>query len=437
MTSPIFNSFYPWCKDKEPPIIHSPFPHDRLTAEGKGWAWGKVYPAKPEHYSKKSLSMNKNIYGPEGWVGGHTSRIKLENAIQWSDDEYIYHQWAPSDLAQTWEDNERKFTNDSSRRSNQMLVNHWEEWQEENYKRHWSYRNRYTKDEILYKCNTNGFRADDFVKTKNSSKFKVMSLGCSFTYGIGVRNKETFPQLISNHFDAVNWNLGVGGGSCKLALMIAEHMFKIGYIPNVVVVNWPNISRGVIPNKSRFEGMLDVVYDDILDANEFSTTQNKWEVLSQLGTQNNIDMMPDSLNPDAFVKGDGSSYPNHAWGYHPYSKLDSGGTDLINLVKDTDAYRSKEFENHTEMELLHFNDIRTKLSYMCKTFDIKLFETFYDTRAHMLALDLYKTEPDWRSETPICTGVFNIDRGRDGSHWGHQTHELVANHFIKLISKHI
>ena len=81
MTSPIFNSFYPWCKDKEPPIIHSPFPYDRLTAEGKGWAWGKVYPAKPEHYSKKSLSMNKNIYGPEGWVGGHTSRIKLENAI--------------------------------------------------------------------------------------------------------------------------------------------------------------------------------------------------------------------------------------------------------------------------------------------------------------------------------------------------------------------
>ena len=433
MTAPIFNSFYPWCKDKEPPVVHTPFPQNIDHTQGKGWQWGMVRPPRLEHYSKKCLDMN-NIMNGMGNFDNHTpgmpKHYKLEQEIQWSEDEYIHCQWAPTDLSKAWMDNERKFLIDVERREKQRAVNHWDKWQEENFVRHWGYRNHYIKDELLYKVNTHGFRADDFAKTKGSPKFKVMSLGCSFTYGIGVRNDETFPQLISNHFDAVNWNLGIGGGSCKLALMTAEHMFKIGYIPDVVVVNWPNISRGVIPNKSRFENMLNAEYDDVLDVKAFAKVQSNWEGIAN--SQKYADVMPDSLNPDAF---DGETFPNHAWGYHPTNRANFGPRDLINLVKDTDAFRSKEFENHTEMELLNFNDMRTKLSYMCKAFDIKLYETFFDARAHRLALDLYKTEPDWRSETPVCTGVFNIDRGRDGSHWGHKTHELLANHFIKLIGK--
>ena len=57
MASPIFNSFYPWCKDKEPPIIHTPFPQRLDHTQGKGWNWGMVHPPRLEHFSKKSLDM--------------------------------------------------------------------------------------------------------------------------------------------------------------------------------------------------------------------------------------------------------------------------------------------------------------------------------------------------------------------------------------------
>ena len=62
----------------------------------------------------------------------------------------------------------------------------------------------------------------------------LMTLGCSFAFGIGVRDNETFASLISKELDAVNWNMGVGGGSSKLQLMIAEHMFRLGYVPDIL-----------------------------------------------------------------------------------------------------------------------------------------------------------------------------------------------------------
>ena len=56
-----------------------------------------------------------------------------------------------------------------------------------------------------------------------------------------------------------------------------------------------------------------------------------------------------------------------------------------------------------------------------------------------LAMDLYETEPFWRSQKhPMCWVAHNLDKGRDGMHWGPkltQTHQLVSNHFAKLIGE--
>ena len=70
--------------------------------------------------------------------------------------------------------------------------------------------------------------------------------------------------------------------------------------------------------------------------------------------------------------------------------------------------------NGTEQELLVFNDLRTKLVYMCKAYGVKLYETFYDASAHRLALDLYKSELDWRSGYFHCS--LHFDFARDGPH---------------------
>ena len=62
----------------------------------------------------------------------------------------------------------------------------------------------------LYTYNELGFRGDSIKK----QGFKIMSLGCSFTEGVGVNDNETWPiqfcKLIPN---AVNMNFGTGGRS--------------------------------------------------------------------------------------------------------------------------------------------------------------------------------------------------------------------------------
>jgi hypothetical protein len=61
-----------------------------------------------------------------------------------------------------------------------------------------------------YTYNELGFRGDS-VEEKG---FKVMSLGCSITEGVGVNDNETWPAQFCSHIkDGVNHNFGTGGRS--------------------------------------------------------------------------------------------------------------------------------------------------------------------------------------------------------------------------------
>jgi hypothetical protein len=62
----------------------------------------------------------------------------------------------------------------------------------------------------LYSYNELGFRGDSIHK----EGFKIMSLGCSFTEGVGVNDDETWPsKFTTNILDGVNLNFGTGGRS--------------------------------------------------------------------------------------------------------------------------------------------------------------------------------------------------------------------------------
>jgi hypothetical protein len=62
----------------------------------------------------------------------------------------------------------------------------------------------------LYTYNELGFRGDSIKK----EGFKVMSLGCSITEGVGVNDNETWPAQFCSHIESgVNFNFGTGGRS--------------------------------------------------------------------------------------------------------------------------------------------------------------------------------------------------------------------------------
>ena len=62
----------------------------------------------------------------------------------------------------------------------------------------------------IYTYNELGFRGDTIKK----NGFKIMSLGCSNTEGVGVNDHETWPAQFANLVpDGVNFNFGTGGRS--------------------------------------------------------------------------------------------------------------------------------------------------------------------------------------------------------------------------------
>lgn len=62
----------------------------------------------------------------------------------------------------------------------------------------------------IYTYNELGFRGDSVLK----DGFKVMSIGCSLTEGVGVNDWETWPHMFSKKIlGGVDLNFGVGGRS--------------------------------------------------------------------------------------------------------------------------------------------------------------------------------------------------------------------------------
>ena len=87
--------------------------------------------------------------------------------------------------------------------------------------------------DISYKFNKDGFRANNFSQREN-----VLFLGCSYTFGIGLPLKNTFPQIVSDKIGLECFNLGLPGSSNDTA-------FRLSYIwikrlnPKLVILTAP------------------------------------------------------------------------------------------------------------------------------------------------------------------------------------------------------
>lgn len=92
---------------------------------------------------------------------------------------------------------------------------------------------------IQYKMNEHGYRSDTL---KNKSNYNIITLGCSWTMGIGVSDEKIWPNLIGNKFGKV-FNYGMYGVSTSF---IAKTLYKIvssEFKPDMVLIMWPGFSR--------------------------------------------------------------------------------------------------------------------------------------------------------------------------------------------------
>ena len=96
-----------------------------------------------------------------------------------------------------------------------------------------------------YRYNELGFRGDSITK----EGFKVMSIGCSFTEGVGVDDTETWPYQFTNLIpNAVDMNFGTGGRSNDFLVRCLLTYYDL-IKPDLVLIMYTNPQRREIYTK--------------------------------------------------------------------------------------------------------------------------------------------------------------------------------------------
>jgi len=128
-----------------------------------------------------------------------------------------------------------------------------------------------------YTYNELGFRGDSIKK----EGFKVMSLGCSITEGVGVNDDETWPHQLCKFIpNAVNLNFGMGGRSndtiCRCLISYYD-LIK----PDLVLImyTFPH-RREIYTEDGGIEPyMPNKVWNKLSQTNEESIIQNSLDIL--------------------------------------------------------------------------------------------------------------------------------------------------------------
>jgi hypothetical protein len=89
-----------------------------------------------------------------------------------------------------------------------------------------------------YTYNSLGFRGDEPIKPG----FKVMSIGCSHTEGVGLNDDETWSHQLCKLINGVDLNFGYGGRSNDYVVRCLLTYFDV-INPDLVLIMYPNQDR--------------------------------------------------------------------------------------------------------------------------------------------------------------------------------------------------
>jgi hypothetical protein len=91
---------------------------------------------------------------------------------------------------------------------------------------------------ITYRINSQGFRGEEFQKNQQC----VVTLGCSYTIGLGLPEKDIWPTLVGKELGLVTYNLSWGGIGADTCYRLAEYWIPL-LKPELVVMLTPPKSR--------------------------------------------------------------------------------------------------------------------------------------------------------------------------------------------------
>lgn len=156
-------------------------------------------------------------------------------------------------------------------------VEWWDSDSLENFEK--SSNNYYNKDSITYRFNNYGYRGIDF--DTNCTKPKILCLGCSITFGIGLPENEIWLSHIQSYFPShIVYNLGIPGGSPDTVTRILTNCCNI-LNPKLVLILWPS--------KNRFETYKDPKDGYITPHGPWSLTKENCEFFHNMESYNQFE----------------------------------------------------------------------------------------------------------------------------------------------------
>jgi len=141
--------------------------------------------------------------------------------------------------------------------------------------------------EIQYRINKFGLRCDQLSSTESG----ILFIGCSFTYGTGMIESMSWPQLVSKYFKQQCWNFGMPSFGLNIPTFYFLNWFSEDYVPDAVVVFEPPLTRIEILTQQQgtfnIKLMSNIIKEDLHDVNSFRFT-NGLPLTSALHYKNSI-----------------------------------------------------------------------------------------------------------------------------------------------------
>lgn len=98
----------------------------------------------------------------------------------------------------------------------------------------------YDDDTIIYDMNEHGYRS---ISMDEKSNYNLLTLGCSWTMGIGVDNENIWPNIIGKKLNAKTFNYGMYGTSTSFVAKTLYKFISSQFTPDLVLIMWPGFSR--------------------------------------------------------------------------------------------------------------------------------------------------------------------------------------------------
>ena len=151
-----------------------------------------------------------------------------------------------------------------------------------------AFKREYWTDRTLqYRYNNYGFRTDDDFNLKDEG---IVTLGCSFTEGVGLPIEYAWGYKLSKHLGLKFWNLGQGAmglHTCfRLLLGLADHLkFKKVFLLSPplyrkeFITEDNNMIKGFLDEKSKTKNLFHTLGQDMREKIYFSTTDKDYDNL--------------------------------------------------------------------------------------------------------------------------------------------------------------